>query len=162
MSLQTAYPDELDKWDRRFLDMAQMVASWSKDPNTQMGAVLVSTDRRHISCGYNGFPRGVKDDLRLNKRDLKRQLCEHSERNAIYNCPWDPHRITTTIYVTGNPCLDCAKAIIQSGISSVVALSYDFLPRWKENMELAQALMLEAGLNMTLVEERNHEGPSAA
>ena len=159
----TSYSPSIPKWDERFLDMAQMVASWSKDPNTQMGAVLVSQDKRHISVGYNGFPRGIMDNARLYDRDLKRQLMEHSERNAIYNCPWDPHLISTTIYVTGNPCLECAKAIVQSGIKRVVALSYEFLPLWKENMELAQTMLEEAGLQVTLVKALDHDhAPPAA
>lgn len=157
------YSPALSKWDERFMDMALMVSRWSKDPNTQMGAVLVSQDKRHISVGYNGFPRNIMDNARLFDRDLKRQLMEHSERNAIYNCPWDPHLISTTIYVTGNPCLDCSKAIVQSGIQKVVALSYDFLPLWKDNMELARALLEEAGLSVTLVKplSDNHD-PVAA
>lgn len=110
------------KWDHRFIDLATLVATWSKDPKTKMGAVLVSGDRRHISLGYNGFPKGVTDDSRLEDRDLKRKLIEHAERNCLHNCPFDPEKLNCTLYVTGSPCTDCAKAIIQKGVKRVVYL----------------------------------------
>jgi len=54
-----------EKWDRRFLEMAGLVASWSKDPSTQVGAVIVRPNKTIVSVGYNGFPRAVRDDQSL-------------------------------------------------------------------------------------------------
>ena len=70
----------LKKWDMRFLDMAKMVGSWSKDPSTQVGAAIVDNDRRVISVGYNGFPKGVADNERLEDREEKYKMIVHAER----------------------------------------------------------------------------------
>lgn len=126
------------------MDMAEMVATWSKDPNTKIGAVLVSGDRRHISIGYNGFPRGIADDHRLLDRDLKRQMMEHAERNCFHNCPFDPHGLQCTLYVNGDPCLECAKAIIQNGVVRVVFKSRVWTPQWQPSLALAMELLKEA------------------
>ena len=73
-----------DKWDRRFVDLARYVASWSKDPSTKTGAVIVDDYNRIVSVGYNGFPRGIRDDEeRLSNRDVKLSLMVHCEINAI-------------------------------------------------------------------------------
>ena len=75
----------LNKWDKRFLEMAKLVASWSKDPSTQVGAVAVR-NRTVIAQGYNGLPRGMKDTHdRLTVRTLKIKRIVHAEMNAIYN-----------------------------------------------------------------------------
>ena len=71
----------LNKWDYRFLRMALMVSHYSKDPKSKIGAVLVSHDRRYLSYGYNGFPRGISDDGRLHDRELKRKLVDNPEEN---------------------------------------------------------------------------------
>ena len=74
-----------NKWDIRFLEMAKLVASWSKDPSTQVGAVAVR-NRTVIAQGYNGLPRGMKDTHdRLTVRTLKIKRIVHAEMNAIYN-----------------------------------------------------------------------------
>jgi dCMP deaminase len=70
-------------WDARYLDLARHVAKWSKDPSTQVGAVVVGKDRRKIAVGYNGFPRGIADDNRLFDREVKYTLIQHAERNVI-------------------------------------------------------------------------------
>ena len=73
----------LKRWDLRFLEMSQLVASWSKDPSTKVGAVIIDDDRRVISLGYNGFPKGVADDKRLDDREEKYKIVVHAERNAL-------------------------------------------------------------------------------
>lgn len=70
-------------WDDRFLELATVISSWSKDPSTQVGAVIVDDDNRVISIGYNGFPKGIKDDHRLSNRDLKYEMVVHAEANAL-------------------------------------------------------------------------------
>ena len=76
----------LNKWYKRYLKLAAEVATWSKDPNTQVGAVVVGSKGQILSQGYNGFPRGINDtSKRLNDRDTKLSLVVHAEMNAIFN-----------------------------------------------------------------------------
>lgn len=111
--------ESLSKWDRRFMDLAMHVADWSKDPSTRVGSVIVAPDRRIVSLGYNGFPRGVTDsDERLNDRPTKYAFVAHAERNALDNA--DINMRGCTLYVTLQPCADCTKSIIQKGITKVV------------------------------------------
>ena len=70
-------------WDKRFLELASVVGSWSKDPSTKVGAVIVNENKQIVSMGYNGFPRGVRDDYRLENRETKYNLIVHAEANAI-------------------------------------------------------------------------------
>ena len=58
----------IKKWDIRFLEMARNSAMWSKDPSTKVGSIIVDDDKRVVSVGYNGFPKGVDDDARLDNR----------------------------------------------------------------------------------------------
>ena len=72
------------KWDRRFLEMARLVSSWSKDPSTKVGSVVVRHDKTVASVGFNGFPRGVADtEARLLDRSEKLDLIVHAEINAL-------------------------------------------------------------------------------
>ena len=73
-----------NKWDKRFLDLAKHIATWSKDPSTQVGCVVVGPDREIRSTGFNGLPRGIEDtDERLNNREIKYPMICHAEENAI-------------------------------------------------------------------------------
>lgn len=109
----------LNTWDTRFLDLAFHVAQWSKDPSTKVGAVIVRPDKRIVSLGYNGFPRGVCDhEERYAERAVKYKFVSHAERNALDNVSED---VTgCTLYSTLQPCPECAKSIIQKGIKKVV------------------------------------------
>ncbi len=100
-----------NKWQRRFANLALQVASWSKDPDCKVGAVIVSPDKTAMTFGYNGLPRGIEDNF-----DDKRLMC-HAEINAILNA----HRDITgwALYCTKPPCINCAKAIIQAGITNI-------------------------------------------
>lgn len=109
-------------WDEYFMGIAMLSAMRSKDPNTQVGCCIVSPSHRILSVGYNGFPNGIPDSEFTWARegeDNKYFYTTHSELNAILN-----YRGGTLegarLYVTLFPCNECAKAIIQSGISSVV------------------------------------------
>jgi len=137
------------------MGLAEAAREWSKDPKTKVGAVLVSKDRRHISLGYNGFPRGVADDGRLEDRELKRKMVEHAERNCLHNCPFDPYPLDCTLYVTADPCTDCAKAIIQKGVKKVVYIPYPFVVYWHEDVEIAASMMKEAGLEVVAMHGEN-------
>ena len=103
-------------WHKRFFNLADLVGSWSKDPSTKVGAVIVRPDRTIASVGYNGFPRGVEDVYTT--RDAKLLRTVHAEANAILAAQ-EPLR-GYTLYVTPlHPCANCAAYIIQSGIKEV-------------------------------------------
>ena len=111
-------------WDQYFMGIAELSAMRSKDPNTQVGACIVSQDNKILSMGYNGFPRGGDDDeFPWNREgelyDSKYAYVTHSELNAILNYRGGSLE-GTKIYVTLFPCNECAKAIIQSGIAEIV------------------------------------------
>lgn len=135
------------KWDRHFLRMADLVASVSKDPSTQVGAVIVDAHNRVVSQGYNGFPRGVRDDAELlANRDEKLRRTIHAETNAILFA--SRSLAGCTIYVTHPPCAKCAAKIIQTGIARVVCPppADTFAERWADDMASAMAMFVEAGV----------------
>lgn len=114
-------------WDEYFMGVAKMSALRSKDPNTQVGACIVSNDNKILSMGYNGLPRGCSDDEFPWARegaplDNKYMYTAHSELNAILNYRGGSLD-NAKMYVTLFPCNECAKAIIQSGIKRVVYYS---------------------------------------
>lgn len=114
----------MHKWDKRFLDLAEHVAQWSKDPRTKVGAVIVDESNRVVSLGYNGFPRGVEDyEERYEDRPLKHLFVAHAERNALDNAPLSV--AGCCLYSPLLPCNECAKSIIQKGISRVVSYKPD-------------------------------------
>ena len=111
-------------WDEYFMGVAKLAAMRSKDPNSQVGCCIVSTDNKILSIGYNGFPRGCSDDEFPWDRegeplDTKYIYVTHSELNAILNFRGGSLE-GSRIYVTLFPCNECAKAIIQSGISEII------------------------------------------
>lgn len=134
------------KWDIRFLRLASReVAQWSKDPNKQVGCIIVSPDRRRVTFGYNGLPQGVADtDERLGDVEVKNRLSVHAELNAILNARTD--LTGWTLYVTEPPCVDCAKAIIQAGVARVVCPSGDPTSKWYASQEEARGVLMEAGV----------------
>jgi len=113
----------LSKWEKRFIDLAEHIAQWSKDPSKKVGAVIVNDFNRVVSIGFNGFPSGCNDDIpERYSRPAKYYYTEHAERNAIYSAAF--HGVSlygTIIYVNVFPCSDCARAIIQSGIRKLIA-----------------------------------------
>ena len=129
-------------WDDRFLELATVISSWSKDPSTKVGAVIVNKDKKIISTGYNGFPRGIKDDHRLDNREQKYDLVVHAEANAIIHAkePLDGCTIYTMPFM---PCSRCAGLIIQAGIQRVVSVP-SAEDRWSANFQLSKDMLLEA------------------
>jgi len=110
-------------WDEYFMGLAHLSALRSKDPNTQVGACIVDEDNKVVSIGYNGMPRGCKDDKMPWEREggfltTKYAYVVHAELNAILNSPRSVKNCT--LYVSLFPCNECAKAIIQSGIKKVI------------------------------------------
>ena len=130
-------------WNEYFMGVAMLAARRSKDPNTQVGACIVSQENIIISTGYNGMPKGCSDDIFPWERvgeDTKYPYVVHAELNAILNANGRDLR-GSKLYVALFPCNECAKAIIQSGVKEVVYLSdkYDGTP-----MNLASKRMLDA------------------
>ncbi|MGM9961271.1 MAG: deoxycytidylate deaminase [Allobaculum sp.] len=110
-------------WDQYFMGMAHLAAFRSKDPNTQVGACIVNPQKRVVGLGYNGFPKGCSDDVYSWERqgeflETKYPYVVHAELNAILNSI--QNLAGCTLYVSLFPCNECAKAIIQSGISKVI------------------------------------------
>ena len=133
-------------WDEYFMGVAMLAARRSKDPNTQVGACIVSQDNIIISTGYNGMPKGCSDDEFPWERTgedanaTKYPYVVHAELNAILNANGRDLR-GSRIYVALFPCNECAKAIIQSGVKEVLYLS----DKYKDTMlNLASKRMLEA------------------
>lgn len=111
-------------WDEYFMGVAKLAGMRSKDPNTQVGACIVSNDNKILSIGYNGLPRGCSDDefpwcREGEPLDNKYFYTTHSELNAILNYRGGSLE-DAKMYVTLFPCNECAKAIIQAGIRTVV------------------------------------------
>ena len=111
-------------WDEYFMGVSYLSAQRSKDPSTQVGACIVSSDNKILSMGYNGFPNGVSDDEFPWEREgeelqTKYPYVTHSELNAILNYRGGSLE-GTKLYVSLFPCNECAKAIIQAGIKTVV------------------------------------------
>ena len=137
-----------EKWHRRFLRLAAEIAEFSKDTSTKVGCILVR-DRRIISTGYNGFPRGISDSFdRLLDRDKKYEMTVHAEINAVTTAAL--HGVSTegsTAYVTFQPCSRCAAVLINAGIKEVYVTADSLIPdRWLDNMVLAANLLKEAGI----------------
>jgi dCMP deaminase len=113
----------MNHWDKKFMELAIHVSSWSKDRSTKVGAVIVDEHSKSVlAMGYNGFPRGCDDDQDCrHERPAKYLWTEHAERNAIYNAARNGVRLDgATIYIPLCSCVDCTRAIIQSGIKRVV------------------------------------------
>ncbi len=137
----------MTNWDHRFLLMAQLVAGWSKDPSSKVGAVITD-GKRIVSIGFNGFPAGTDDDPSIyDDRERKYRRVLHAEQNAMSFAKRD--LAGCTIYTTHPPCARCAAQIVQEGIKRVVCPppSEDFLTRWKDDMTESLAMFHEANVD---------------
>lgn len=136
------------KWVARFSDLAKEVSTWSKDPSSCVGAVIVRPDRTVASVGFNGFPRGVEDSsFLIENRDAKLLRTIHAELNAILAAK-EP-LVGYSIFVWPfQPCAQCAAAIIQSGIKEVYCPYNDHMAqeRWSESFKAALQMFDEAGV----------------
>jgi dCMP deaminase len=151
-----------DRWDRWFMGLARYVATASKDPSTTVGAVIVGADdRRKIAFGYNGFPPGVADTPeRLSDRKVKYELTIHAERNALDNATFDTRG--ATMYCTSHPCLKCSCAVVSKGIKRIVCPPLPIIEegRWTEELPMAQRILHEAGVLVTIIGNRVVEDAS--
>ena len=163
-------------WDKYYMNMCDAIALKSKDNSTNIGAIIVGPRNEVRSIGYNDFPRGVIDSINDDRyckfhgyvdateeitiindrreRPLKYKFTEHAERNAIYNAAAEGIALKgCKIYVNKLlPCSDCARAIIQSGITAVVVESFDVPDRWKEDCDIALLMFKEASVNIKQIE----------
>lgn len=140
-----------EKWDKRFIELADHVASWSRDPRTKVGAVIVRPDKTVASLGFNGFPRGVDDkEERYNDRPTKHNFVVHAEANAILTA--GERLFGHTLYVSPLfPCQECAKMIIQSGITRVVTRSPEG-SSWANSFEISKIMFEEAGVAVDIIQ----------
>jgi dCMP deaminase len=141
------------KWDRRFLQLAEEISSWSKDPSSQVGAVAVK-DRHILATGYNGLPMGTLDlRERLDNRELKYALIQHAEANLLAHAA--RHGLSlrdATVYVYPFfPCTNCCGALINAGIGRIVVPDLPIPERWATNFGLSQKLLEEAGIPLDVL-----------
>ncbi len=151
--------DDYLNWDEYFMGIAILSAMRSKDPSTQVGACIVDSDRKVVSIGYNGMPRGV-DDERIpwghgEGLESKYLYVCHAEFNAILNARGGSNLKGCTLYVTLFPCNECAKAIIQTGIKELVYLS----DKYSEGTiyQASRRLFQMAGVNVREYKGKNIE-----
>lgn len=147
--------DEYTIWDKRFFKIAEEVSTWSKDPGTKVGCVLVDDNKRILSTGYNGFPAGFNDSLiESMSRDKKLAFTIHAEVNAIINAAKNGVNIEgSTAYVTFHPCTNCISALINAGITIIFCPDFDcFRPNpngqfsfqtWLANFKKAQDFLTD-------------------
>lgn len=142
----------MDKWDKRFMELAKHVSGWSKDPSTKVGCCIADSKNRVVSLGYNGFPRGINDDdEHYADRDVKLQRTIHAEENAILFSKQDLE--DCTIYVYPLPCCSgCTTTIIQSGIKAVFAPepTQEQEERWGDSFKVSYKMFEEAGVQVNL------------
>ena len=135
-----------DEWAFMLIDVIKLR---SEDPDTQVGCVILDDHGRLVSAGYNGLPRKLTDKEFSMKRPMKYKHVVHADMNAILSA--ERHRLVgSTIYVPFLPCCECAKAIIQSGITTVKYLD-DYLSKDKEaNHDIGENMLKSAGVKLKL------------
>lgn len=149
-------PKVNSKWDTRFMKLAREISTWSKDPSSKIGAVIVNDDRRILATGYNGFPKGIEDtEERLNDREQKYPRIVHAEMNALMAALHSGVSVKdATIYVYGLPvCPECTKSIISAGIKRIVISPdpYVYITPWTEKWKnISYQMIQEVGdINVT-------------
>lgn len=138
-------------WDNRWMDLARLVSGWSKDRSRQVGAVIVDPRNVVVALGWNGFPRGIDDNIDCrHARPAKYLWTEHAERNAIYNAAASGASTRgCRIYLPWYPCADCARALIQAGIDEMIAVKPDWSdPTYANDFAVVREMLQEAGLQV--------------
>lgn len=142
----------MNKWDMRFLNLAKVIGSYSKDPSTQCGCVITKGNEI-VSTGFNGYPRDVKDSLLEDSREIKLAKTIHAEVNAILFAKRD--LTDHTLYVTPiPPCGPCSAVIVQTGITRVVVGRIRDLDisRWYETCKVGMDMFDQADVKWEIVE----------
>ncbi len=145
-------------WDAYFMGVEELSAKRSKDPNTQVGACIVSKDKKILSVGYNGAPNGYNDEILPWDRegsfiDTKYAYVCHAELNAILNNKGS-NLEGSTLYVDLFPCNECAKAIIQCGIKEIVYKSEKY--KGSDNNIVSRKLLDECNIKYRKYEKENN------
>lgn len=137
----------MSDWDNRYMLLAEHIGGWSKDRSRKVGCVIVGLTGDVVAIGFNGFPRGLNDDDDdRHVRPAKYMWTEHAERNAIYNAARiGVSLVGARMYLPWFPCVDCARAIVQSGIVELVAYRPDFDDtQWGRDFAVSLELLSEA------------------
>lgn len=143
------------KWHIRYLQLARLVSTWSKDPSTGVGAVIVRPDRTILSLGFNGFPRGMDDTpARLNNREEKYSRTIHAEINALLSAA-APLTGCTLYTWPLLPCDRCTVQFMQTGIARFIAprMSPSLEERWAEALRRTREYAEEGGIDIWEIEE---------
>ena len=139
-----------NKWDIRYIDLAKEIASWSKDPSKQIGAVAIGEKGQVLAQGYNGFPRGIDDsEEKYLDKETKYKYVVHAEMNCIYNATYNGVSLQgATLYISGLPtCSECAKGLIQVGVKRVVYQADDIPNIWAESNKRTIDMFSEADIS---------------
>lgn len=142
--------DRTYKWDMRGIALARHLSRWSKDPSTQVGAVIMDARHRPVSWGYNGLPAGIEDsDERLTNRETKLALTLHAEHNAILFSSRDVGGCALYVWPFP-PCSHCAAIMVQKRIGRIVvgiSRSVGVPERWVKSFGLSKEILTEAGID---------------
>lgn len=134
-----------NKWDLRFLEMAQLISTWSKDPSTKVGSVITDKNHKVVSIGYNGLPSSIPDyQSILENREEKYKFIIHAETNAILTANTSVKGCTVYTYPF-LPCTNCASMVIQAGIVRVVSFRC-VDNRWSVKLNDSKRLFEIAGI----------------
>lgn len=136
----------MDKWDRRFMQLATLASTWSKDSDVKVGAAVRGTDNTVLGLGFNGFPPMIEDRPEwLADKETKRLLMVHAEVNAILNMAAVGD--SGTLYVTRPPCVECAKFIVASKrIRTVYCPTLSVDSSWHQSCKQGEWLLAKAGI----------------
>ena len=140
-----------NKWDIRFMQLAKHIASWSKDPSTKVGAVIVDHRHRIVSVGFNGYPQNIPDDD-LDDRERKYAKIIHAEMNALLFAQREIEMATIYVWPMA-PCSQCASAIIQSGIECVITqkATSEQYERWGDKIKLTEEMFESANVTLEYI-----------
>lgn len=148
----------LNKWDSRYGEMAELVASWSKDPSTQVGAVIVRPDKSIASVGFNGFPRHMEDRAEWyadRTEKLKRVI--HAEHNALNFCAHEDVTGYTAYVFPLMPCLQCAERLMAKGIKRVVTVTTPEKAEYMRQPDVAQRYQFQEVLDLFEAHGAQHQ-----
>ncbi|MCX6154733.1 MAG: deaminase [Candidatus Kapabacteria bacterium] len=147
-------------WDQLYITMCYLVGMRSRDAHTHVGSIIVDSDNVLVSTGYNSLSRGIESDesgIRLSRENGEKYFwMEHAERNAIYNAARRGTKLKgCKLYVPWLPCTDCARGIIQTGISEIVVHRngqsfYDSKTNgnWEKSYQRTLEMLAEAGVQL--------------
>lgn len=139
-----------EKWDKRLMSMAELVAGWSKDPSMKVGCVIAN-NKHVVSIGFNGLPKGMDDEL-VNDKERKLRYVIHAEENALLSIA--PSVLHTTAYIWPiPPCPSCASKLVQAGVNRIVIINPPDKERIKYHLDEVSELLNTCGVDLTILEQ---------